>query len=46
MHVTGECMHEIMGLRFRGIEWNDVRGNIKYDDAGMKPAPQKKQTAE
>lgn len=38
-------MHEVVGLRFRGIEWNYVRGNIKYDDAWMKPAPQNKQTA-
>ncbi|HEX4500274.1 MAG TPA: type VI secretion system tube protein Hcp [Scandinavium sp.] len=30
-------MHEVVGLRFRGIEWNYVRGNIKYDDAWMKP---------
>lgn len=29
-------MHEVVGLRFRGIEWNYVRGNIKYDDAWMK----------
>ncbi|MFK3662132.1 Hcp family type VI secretion system effector [Scandinavium sp. NPDC088450] len=34
-------MHEVVGLRFRGIEWNYVRGNIKYDDAWMKPAKQK-----
>ncbi|MEW5559490.1 type VI secretion system tube protein Hcp [Enterobacter asburiae] len=33
-------MHEVVGLRFRGIEWNYVRGNIKYDDAWMKPAKQ------
>ncbi|ASV56137.1 type VI secretion system effector [Lelliottia jeotgali] len=33
-------MHEVVGLRFRGIEWNYVRGNIKYDDAWMKPAPE------
>ncbi|WP_227697875.1 MULTISPECIES: type VI secretion system tube protein TssD [unclassified Raoultella] len=31
-------MHEVIGLRFRGIEWNYLRGNIKYDDAWMKPA--------
>jgi len=31
-------MHEVVGLRFRRIEWNYVRGNIKYDDAWMKPA--------
>ncbi|EJP4075167.1 type VI secretion system tube protein Hcp, partial [Escherichia coli] len=24
-------MHEVVGLGFRGIEWNYVRGNIKYD---------------
>lgn len=29
-------MHEVVGLRSRGIEWNYVRGNIKYDDAWMK----------
>lgn len=34
-------MHEVVGLRFRGIEWRHVRGNIKYDDAWMKPAKQK-----
>lgn len=33
-------MHEVVGLKFRGIEWNYVRGNIKYDDAWMKPAPE------
>jgi len=33
-------MHEVVGLRFRGIEWNYVRGNIKYDDVWMKPAKQ------
>ena len=38
-------MHEVVGLRFRGIEWNYVRGNIKYDDAWMKPVPKNKQTA-
>jgi type VI secretion system secreted protein Hcp len=31
-------MHEVVGLGFRGIEWNYIRGNIKYDDAWMKPA--------
>lgn len=36
-------MHEVVGLRFRGIEWNYVRGNIKYDDAWMKPAKNEKQ---
>jgi len=35
-------MHEVVGFGFRGIEWNYVRGNIKYDDAWMKPAPQQK----
>ena len=29
-------MHEVVGLRSRAIEWNYVRGNIKYDDAWMK----------
>lgn len=33
---TSPNMHEVVGLRFRGIEWNYVRGNIKYDDAWMK----------
>jgi type VI secretion system secreted protein Hcp len=31
-------MHEVIGLRFRGIEWNYLSGNIKYDDAWMKPS--------
>lgn len=30
-------MHEAVGIRFRRIEWNYVKGNIKYDDAWMKP---------
>lgn len=29
-------MHEVVGIRFRGIEWNYVKGNIKYDDSWMK----------
>ena len=33
---TAPNMHEVVGLRFRAIEWNYVRGNIKYDDAWMK----------
>ncbi|NTX71130.1 type VI secretion system tube protein Hcp [Lelliottia amnigena] len=33
---TAPNMHEAVGLRFRAIEWNYVRGNIKYDDAWMK----------
>lgn len=33
-------MHEVVGLRFRGIEWNYVKRNIKYDDAWMKPVKQ------
>lgn len=36
-------MHEVIGLRFRGITWNYVRGNIKYDDAWMKPAKKEEQ---
>ncbi|MDY1036881.1 type VI secretion system tube protein Hcp [Lelliottia sp. CFBP8978] len=32
---TTPNMHEVVGLRFRGIEWNYVKGNIKYDDAWM-----------
>lgn len=36
-------MHEVVGLRFRGIEWNYIRGNIKYDDAWMKPASKEQQ---
>lgn len=34
-------MHEVVGLRFHRIAWSYVRGNIKYDDAWMKPAPDK-----
>lgn len=34
-------MHEVVGLRFRGIEWNYVRGNIKYNDAWMKKEEQR-----
>ncbi|MRT57772.1 type VI secretion system tube protein Hcp [Enterobacteriaceae bacterium RIT693] len=30
-------MHEVVGIRFRGIEWNYVKGNIRYDDAWKKP---------
>lgn len=33
-------MHEVLGLRFRGIEWNYHKGNIKYDDAWLKPLKQ------
>jgi type VI secretion system secreted protein Hcp len=33
-------MHEVVGLRFRGIAWNYVAGNIRYDDAWMRPAQQ------
>lgn len=36
-------MHEVVGLRFRDIEWNYVRGNIKYNDAWMKPAKKEQQ---
>lgn len=36
-------MHEVVGLRFRGIEWNYLRGNIKYDDAWLKKEEQKQQ---
>lgn len=35
-------MHEVVGLGFRGIEWNYVRGNIKYDDAWMRPKKEEK----
>ena len=35
-------MHEVVGLRFRGIQWNYVKGNIIYDDAWMKPAQKEK----
>lgn len=34
---TTPNMHEVIGLRFRKIEWNYVKGNIKYDDAWMRP---------
>lgn len=30
-------MHEVVGLRFRGIQWNYVKGNISYGDTWMKP---------
>lgn len=33
-------MHEVIGLRFRGIEWNYIRGNIRYDDAWMRKSPE------
>lgn len=33
-------MHEVIGLRFREIEWNYHKGNIKYDDAWIKPSKQ------
>lgn len=39
-------MHEVVGLRFRGIQWNYVKGNIIYDDAWMKAAQKEKQNGE
>ncbi|MCM7079117.1 type VI secretion system tube protein Hcp, partial [Enterobacter roggenkampii] len=39
-------MHEVVGLRFRGIQWNYVKSNIIYDDAWMKPAQKEKQNGE
>lgn len=30
-------MHEVVGLRFRGIQWNYVRSNISYNDSWIKP---------
>ncbi|HGL6261597.1 TPA: type VI secretion system tube protein Hcp, partial [Enterobacter roggenkampii] len=39
-------MHEVVGLRFRGILWNYVKSNIIYDDAWMKPAQKEKQNGE
>lgn len=30
-------MHEVIGIRSRGIEWNYIRSNIKYDDAWVRP---------
>ena len=41
---TSPNMHEVVGLRFRGIEWNYVKGHIKYDDAWMKPKKEEQQT--
>lgn len=38
-------MHEVVGLRFRGIQWNYVKGNILYGDAWMKPAQKEKSNA-
>ncbi|WP_455425199.1 Hcp family type VI secretion system effector [Dryocola sp. LX212] len=33
---TAPNMHEVVGFRSRGIEWNYLKGNIKYDDAWIK----------
>ena len=41
---TTPNMHEVVGLGFRGIEWNYVKGNIKYDDAWMKPKKEEQKT--
>jgi len=38
-------MHEVIGLRSRGIEWNYVKGNIKYYDSWLKPAEKKQDPA-
>jgi type VI secretion system secreted protein Hcp len=38
-------MHEVVGLRFRGIQWNYLKGNIIYDDLWMKPAQKEKTRA-
>lgn len=35
-------MHEVIGFRSNSIEWNYVKGNIKYSDAWMKPASEQK----
>ncbi|POT55271.1 type VI secretion system tube protein Hcp [Citrobacter amalonaticus] len=40
---TTPNMNEVVGLRFRSIEWKYVRGNISYDDAWMKPAKKEEQ---
>ncbi|WP_276867651.1 type VI secretion system tube protein TssD, partial [Enterobacter oligotrophicus] len=39
---TAPNMHEVIGLRFRGIQWNYVKGNILYSDAWTKPAQKEK----